>query len=379
MKIPAHEARVIFNKLIPQSSLHNSGKLLMQGNCPLCTDTKRRFYMKDYGNETIMVYCHNCGYSKSLYVFLKEFYPTELVYLKDSFLKSIKDGSAFNRKVEKAKKNIIPFNETDVKLRLYIRNNAISVLSPQEDKKIEKFRLKTLSYFGKRRISNKIINDLSCFYKGPLKGYAGIPFYDETGSNLIHIQGRRIFKVKSKNEENIYPKYKFLRDVENGIEIENKPLWGMWLVDKDMDVIIVEGTLDAGAFTNGVATCGATLSDSFISDIKRKYKKRIWCPDNYWVDKSGKELTQRLLLLGESCLVFPKDCTYKDPNNMIVEMGIDKIPIDFIYQNIYKGKFGLTKLKLMESENVNDIINSVKGDINERQMENTRGNRKRIS
>ena len=334
--------------------------------------------MKDYGNESTMVYCHNCGYSRPLYLFLKENYPSELANLKDVFMKSIGDGSAFKRKVEKAQKIIKPFNEIDAKLRMYAKTHAFNILEAQTNENREKFRLKTIEYFKDRRITNKFINDLFCFYKGPLKGYAGIPFYDDSGDNLIHIQGRRIFKVKDEIQESLNPKYKFIRDVENGIEIDNKPLWGTCFVDKSRDVLIVEGTLDADAFYNATATCGATMSESLIDDIKKKFPKRIWCPDNYWIDKSGKALTQRLLMSGERCFIFPRDGDFKDGNQMIVDMGIDKVPIDFVYNNIYEGKLGLTKLKLMEATKSSDIIDAAKGDDNERQMENSRSNRKGV-
>jgi hypothetical protein len=377
VKIPAHEARIIFNKLVTKGSMHNAGKLLMQGNCPLpgCGDKRRRFYMKDYGNDAIMVYCHNCGYSKSLYVFLKDNYPSELVFLKEIFIKSIKDGSAFKRKVEKATKAIRPHNEIDVKLRMYTKEHAFGINEVQTDEKLENFRQKTLEYFTKRRLSKRFVDDLSCFYKGPLKGYAGIPFYDDSGNNLIHIQGRRMFSVKTKDEETKNPKYKFLRDFEKGIEIENKPVYGTWKVKTDRDVMVVEGTLDADAFTNAVATCGATISDTFIQQIAERFPNRIWCPDSYWTDKAGKKLVIDLLNAGERCFIFPQDCTFKDGNQMIVESGIDKVPQEFINNNIYHGKLGLTKLRLLDMNMPNDLVNDTKETRYERQVENTRSDR----
>jgi hypothetical protein len=365
VKIPPHEARIIFNKIINKPSLHNSGRLLMQGNCPLCGEKRRRFYMKDYGNDKIMVYCHNCSYSRSLYGFLKENYPQELVFLKDTFMKSIGDGSAFKKKMEKVQRAIKPYSEIDTKLRYYVKENSFGINDVQDNEKLEKFRQVTLNYFIGRKISKKLIDTLTCFYKGPLKGYAGIPFFDESGKNLIHIQGRRIFNVKNKFEEQINPKYKFLRDVDNGIEIENKPIYNMWGVDARKPVVIVEGTLDSDAFTNGVATCGATISDTFIEDVAKKYPNRIWCPDNYWQDKAGRQLTVKLLQMGETCLVFPKKCPQKDANQMVMETGIEKISDEFIDSNIYIGSMGLLKLKLMDMEMPNDIINMSKENHNE--------------
>lgn len=331
--------------------------------------------MKDYGNDKIMVYCHNCGYSRSFYGFLKDNYPEELVFLKDIFMKSIKNGSAFNRnKMEKVQKAIKPHNEIDVKLRMYIKEHAFGINETQSNEKLENFRLKALEYFAKRKLSKGFVDTLSCFYKGPLKGYAGIPFFDESGENMIHIQGRRLFTPKSKEDEDRNPKYKFLRDFEKQIEIENKPMYGTWTVDKKKDVVIVEGTLDKDAFRNAVATCGATISQSFIEEVGETYPNRIWCPDSYWTDKAGKKLAIDLLMKGERCLIFPRDCPYKDGNQMIVEGGIDKVSEEFINNNIYQGKMGLIKLRLIDMEMPNDLVD-VEEKTNERQMENPRSNR----
>jgi hypothetical protein len=108
-----------------------------------------------------------------------------------------------------------------------------------------------------------------------------------------------------------------------------------------------EGTLDAPAFDNGAATCGASISITLIDKIKKDYPDRIWCIDNFWLDKKGKELTTQLLTLGEKCFIIPPNMTSKDSNDLLKEMNIDRIPMEFVLNNVYEGKIGLFKLSMM--------------------------------
>lgn len=356
IKIPFYAAKLTFARIISGSTQHSTSTPIMQGNCPLCGDKKRRMYMKDYGNSSILIYCHNCGYSRSFYNFLKDYYPAEINLLQEHLLQSVVDGTAFKRNTKDKVKNLVPFSELDVKLRMYLSTRAFKITEVQTDDKKEKYRNHVVEYFKDRHMSKSFSDDIFCVFSGPLKGYAGIPFYDKTGVNLIHVQGRRMFTPKTKELENWNPKYKFLRDAENGIEIENKPIWGSWKVDSEKVVIIVEGTLDADAFGNSIATCGATISEEFIQGVQKMYPNRIWCPDNYWLDAAGNRLTTALLNMDESCLVFPKDSTYKDSNEMVKSLNIDRIDREFIRNNVYDGRMGLAKLLLATSTRKEDII-----------------------
>lgn len=365
IKIPFYAAKQVFSRIIASATQHSTSTPMMQGNCPLCGDQRRRMYMKDYGNNSILIYCHNCGYSRSFYNFLKDYYPSEINMLQEHLLQSVLDGSAFSNNRNNKEVNIkklVPFSELDVKLRIYLSSRAFKVTEHQSDEKKEKYRNLVIEYFKDRHMSKSFADDIFCIFAGPLKGYAGIPFYDKTGTNMIHIQGRRMFTPKNKEIENRNPKYKFLRDSEHGIEIENKPIWGSWKVDSEKVVMIVEGTLDADAFSNSIATCGATISDEFIQGIRKSYPDRIWCPDNYWVDEAGRKLTTTLLNMGESCLVFPRECTYKDGNEMVKSLNIERINKAFIHDNTYGGKIGLAKLLLAGSTRKEDIISYEKNE-----------------
>jgi hypothetical protein len=61
------------------------------------------------------------------------------------------------------------------------------------------------------------------------------------------------------------------------------------------------------------------------------------------------------LYSGERCFIVPKQYKAKDGNDLAIEMGVDKIPLEFVLQNTFTGKLGLTKLKLMD-ERISEII-----------------------
>lgn len=347
MKLPNYAIKESFFRIIPSPTKVGNGAFLLCGKCPLCRDYKTRMFLKEYPAKH-MIYCHNCGYSRNYIGFLKANYPHEMDNLKVHQLEHLRSGDFF-KKPEPLKK-IEPkytFDQLDFTLRKYAAFNAFPIMEVQENENKEKYRKYCLNYLIGRKITEDIYKTFYCFIKGPLAKYIGIPFFDEKGDKLIHIQGRRMFTPKDEHEEAVNPKYKFLKDVDAGIEIENKPIWGQWRADVQKDVIICEGTLDAPAFENGVATCGASISVTKIESIQKKYPKRIWCIDSFWSDKKGKELTTQLLELGERCFIIPKDMTSKDANDILKELQIDQITNEFVLKNVYEGKIGLFQLSMM--------------------------------
>lgn len=347
-KLPDFVVREVFCRVVNTPGRVSSGyRFIWKGNCPVCGDTRQRMYVKDYGDD-FMVFCHNCGYSKPFGFFIKDYFPHELEYLKQYFLESIKNGTAFKKEEQKSSlRNRLnyKYDELDIKLRLYANKHGFSIKDKQENPKLEKYRKKCIKTFTKRNLSKDFIKDLWCFTTGPLGGYCGIPFFSED-KNIIHWQGRRMWEpVKGSFEDKNNPKYKFLKDVEEGIEIESKPFYGEHYVKPQRYVKIAEGVPDALSFQNGLATCGATLSVDIIQELKRKYPKRIWVPDNIWIDNAGRALIDRLLRMKESCFVFPFGTTQKDANKYIVDNKLQHVPEELIQQNTYTGISGLVKLQ----------------------------------
>jgi hypothetical protein len=349
MKLPNYIVQEIFCRLVNKTSKVSSSKFMYKGNCPLCGDKRGRLYVKEY-NDDHMIYCHNCSESRSFRSFLYKYHPNELKNLKEFFIESMKSGEAFKKekrikKVETAL-SAAAFNKLDYDLRRYAKKKGFSIKAKQEDKEKEKFRKECYLTFKKRMLPMRFVKDLWCFTDGPLKGYCGIPFFDETGKNMLHWQGRRMWiPEKGSDDEKYNPKYKFLKDMGEGIEIENKPIYGLHTVDKSKPVKITEGAPDSESFFNGIATCGATISKTFINKVKSTFPNRIWVPDNFWKDKAGRELSIKLMLMGETCFIMPSDLEQKDANQYIEEHNLPVFPEEIVNTNLYSGKIDMLKLR----------------------------------
>lgn len=354
IKLPDYVVKDSFRRVVSNTDkVSSSHRFIYKGNCPVCGDKRQRLYIKDYGDDH-MVYCHNCAYSKNFYSFLKDCFPHEVDGLKEHFLNSMQDGSAFKKKKTIQLKDRLnyQYSELDRKLRQYANKYGFSIKKVQDDAKMEKYRKKCLKYFVKRKLPKSFIRNLWCFTDRKLAGYCGIPFFDESGKNIIHWQGRRMWEtVKGSDDEKYNPKYKFLKDVDEGIEIEDKPLYRMNQVNKKLDVQITEGAIDAEFFENGSATSGATISEDLISRVKKIYPYRVWVPDNIWIDQAGLKLTIRLLKMGESVFIFPYGTKEKDANYYVMNNNLNNISNEFVQSNTYKGKHGLIKLKCIALKN----------------------------
>jgi DNA primase len=347
MKLPSYVVQSILNKIgICAAKVNTSSVFVYKAKCPICNDYKTRLYIREYPTF-FNVKCHNCGYSTSFESFIKDNYPQEYDELRASILDSIRTGDVFKkRKPLIRKKENVNKEELDSKLRIYLKNNSFNLLEVQEGK-LEILRGKVLEYLSKRKIPTEISNDFSVFLRGPLRGYIGIPFFDQTKKFLVHIQGRLFADLGRESP----PKYLFLSDKCQDIIIESKEIWGQWRTSQDTETVICEGTLDACAFMNGVATCGATLGESYILSMCEKYKKRIWCVDSFFHDKAGRKLIKSLLKMGEKCFIIPKKLgNIKDANQLLINSfkDHDYIPMEYVRENIYDGKFSLAKLEIKE-------------------------------
>lgn len=346
MKLPQYVVQGIWYRIgIDAKPIRTSSVFLHAGKCPMCEDYKHRMYLREYP-DFYNVKCHNCGYNTSIESFLKDEYPTEYDSLKEYFIDAIRTRELFKKPlaIPKETKSQNEIEMTDMRLRTYLKQNGFRVVRPQKDHKKEILRQRVLEYLEGRKLPKTIYSDFWVMMDGFLRGYIGIPFYNETKTHMIHVQGRLYAGLGRSDPQ----KYLFLKDLDSDIVIElpGKEIWGQWRVNKEDTVIICEGTLDAAAFEKGVATCGATIGDSFIRDIKRKYPNRIWAVDNFWNDKEGRKLTEKLLLMGESCFILPNNPNIKDSNDLIKTLVCEYITEDMIDKWTYSGKLGLAKLRL---------------------------------
>jgi len=346
MKLPQYIVHNIWYRIdVSAKPIRTSNVFVHSGKCPLCEDHKHRMYIREYP-DFYNVKCHNCGYNSNIESFLKDEYPAEYDSLKEYFIESIRTRELFKKPVHipKEEKSKSEFEMTDMRLRLYLKENGFRIVRPQKDRKLEILRQRVLRYLEGRKLPKTVYSDFWVMTDGFLRGYIAIPFYDENKSHIIHVQGRLFAELGRSDPQ----KYLFLKDLDSHVVIElpGKEIWGQWRVTNKDTVIICEGTLDAAAFEKGVATCGATIGDGFIRDIKRKYPNRIWSVDNFWNDKEGKKLTEKLLLMGETCFILPNDPNIKDSNDLIKTIDGEYITSEMLDKCSYTGKLGLAKLRL---------------------------------
>ena len=345
MKPPSYAAQAIFYRVVPDCEIvKTSNSFIHRGRCPLCNDYKQRMYIKEY-SDRFHVYCHNCGYSNGFYQFLKDEFPECVAMLKGYILDSIKTGEFKQKNVRVKEPEVDRTEEFDMKLKCYLQDNAFPLSRKQQHVGKEACRQKAIKYLEDRKIREKDWTEFFFVFEGHLKGYIGIPMWDAKKQNLLHVQGRLLFKSKTQESQE---KYLYLKDTTAGIENIAKPIFGLWRADASKTVYMSEGTLSALAFGNqGLGTGGARISKFYISAVNKTFKNVVWSFDNYWVDKTGKEMTDKLLMMGESCFVFPKDIKCKDTNDLLFHLDVDELPQEFITNNTYKGQVGYAKLKLL--------------------------------
>jgi hypothetical protein len=218
-KLPSYIVEQAFKRVVKDAHSVGSSAFLFVGKCPLCEDWKPRMYLKDY-NDQYMVYCHNCGYSHSFPGFIKEEFPSEWDGLKVHFLEALGDGSIWKK--EKRKRKTVNDGQHSKLLIKYLKKHGFSLMKTQEEDNREKYRLKTLNYLVDRKIPEEIYSKFFCMVSGPLKGYVGIPFFNQEQTKILHVQGRLIIENPKATKKQ--PKYLFLKDEKEGIAIDSKPL-----------------------------------------------------------------------------------------------------------------------------------------------------------
>jgi len=344
-KPPVYAVQNLFQRIVPTAEIVKTTRLfLMRGKCPLCSDYKKRMFCKEYPDH-FHVYCHNCGYSNGFRHFIKDNFPAYQDELNEYVLESIRSGSfRKNKKKIELPSPINSIDENDMKLRCYMDDMSFCINNEQKNKSKEKCRKTAIEYCKSRNIPYEVWKEWRFFTEGPLKGYIGILMWNKNKTLLLHIQGRLLLPSKDIPDQQ---KYYFIKDTKASIDNIPKPLYGIWRVNPTQRVFVCEGTLDALAFgSQGVATCGAHISDTLIQSVTKQFKNNVWCPDNFWFDEVGQKLTIKLLEMGQSCFIIPKDMKSKDCNALLDELGVNEIPKYFIDKNIYKGKLGIAKLKL---------------------------------
>lgn len=289
--------------------------------CPICGDskhskTKARLHLYSKGKFTLVNCFNECSVrNKTLYKFLKEYYPNLLE----------------NYKLEKFKGNIeqIKLSENDGigDFEIPKDSNVPNVLFDlnffkKTDKPYQYLESRGLQWspvFGEFFEGINVSIDSKSF---PIQGYIVIPFY----------YGKKCYGFYSRSMS----EHKFYTYMPDG-NVDFK-LWNFYNIDKSKPVYVFEGIFDAMSvyqtgITNVVACCGATPPESLLKDLDC-----IMCFDN---DRTGLKNSLKYCLKGYKVLVYPDSVQEKDFNEMLLKKQNIH---DIILNNVYNGILGQVKI-----------------------------------
>lgn len=306
-------------------------------SCPLCGDSssnqlKARLYFFEKESK-YFIYCHNCGASQPLRVFLKNVSPALYdQYAKEVFLESVSD------KPKETKKDQIELSQPK-----FLQKD--SILS--ELKRISQLKEShpAKQYIVRRKIPTD--QHYKLFYCSKFKSWVNtilpnkfndlrdeprlvIPFLD-TNKQVYGIQGRSFGKVEPKYYTVMFDKTK-------------PKLFGLDTIDFKREYFIVEGPLDSLFINNSLAMAGSDfqIDQSILPNINTNavlvYDNE---PRNIEIIKKIEKSIKR----GFRVVIWPERITFKDINDMIIG-GMSMNDVRFLIKtNIYKDLEAMLQLQ----------------------------------
>lgn len=302
-----------------------TGKDFYNFRCNVCGDSKKnkfkkRGYLIKKRDKPWHFYCHNCQTSMSATKWMKEYFP---LYYKE-YIREI-----LNNKKESVIKPIITGHINKENL---MEKDDIKFFIPILKGKGKLFE-DAIKFCKDRMISENVWSKWFVAINGRYKNRLIIPFFDHNGK-IYYWQGRAL-------KDEMIPKYlSRLGDQFNNI-------YNYYNVDKDKEVIILEGPIDSEFVENSIALTGLKIND----DKLMTFKKRYFLLD---YDKDGKKKSLKLLENGE--YVFNWNNFIKD-NNLPKK---DKWDINEVCIFLHKvNKFTFNELKIYFTNSIYDKINFI--------------------
>lgn len=275
---------------------------------------KRRFY---FIPEKNLVFCHNCGYSKSPLKWIMDVTGLSLNQIKNEL-----GDISIDLLEEKEEPKIVTYtlpkdciNLFDpIQLDFYKNNNIVN---------------KALDFLNTRRLTNAINRPV--FYLSLTdkihKNRLIIPFVDDNGK-ILYYQSRTIL-----DSDKDKPRYISKINSE-------KTIFNFDRIDLNYDkVFIFEGPLNSCFVKNGVAIGGIQENSYQLFTSKQQeqinkipFHKRIWVLDSQWIDKAAFNKTKKLLELKEKVFIWPENLgkAFKDFNDVVIHLKSDYLSPEFI-------------------------------------------------
>ena len=290
--------------------------------CSFCGDsvkskTKARGYFFKKNNDFFFK-CHNCGVGLNLYNFLEKMAPTLCKqYAIERYTKGENNKSNY---IKPKVKDLYPVPSTIPKKYSYV-----PVSDLPEDHVCKKY-LQTRKLdsfydrFGYAENFATLAQEINIKYNNLFnEPRLVIPILDEEGK-LQGIQGR-ILKG-SKNET----KYITIR-------INEDPLcYGIDRVNRNKEIIVVEGPIDSMFLDNAVGCLGS----SNFTELENRFKisNATYVLDNEPRNKEIIKILEKLIKSNKKVCIWPEGNIFKDVNDMVLN---DINVRDTIQNNTYSG------------------------------------------
>ena len=282
-----------------------------EGCCPICREghswgKKRRLY---YITSDNAICCHNCGWYSNTLKWVQE--VTQL-----SFNEIVKEIASFDT---------VSIQDVDLKKEIKTNTEHLPVDS------INQFNEQEYDYYKHQPIVREAIRfiqgrrlhtavnkpktlwiSLTDFIH---KRRVVLPFYDEN-NKIVYYQSRGIF------DKDLKERPKYLSKINS-----DKTLFNLNNIDNNSDnIFILEGPIDSFFLKNSVAVAGIQENSNNMftgkqGDQMKRYTlfKRIWVLDSQWCDSASMQKTKKLIDIGESVFIWPKDVgtNFKDLNEFL--------------------------------------------------------------
>ena len=300
-------------------------------SCPICGDSKKnlskaRGYVYAKGNS-LFYSCHNCGAGTNVANLIK---AVDESILKEYVLERYKEGTKSTRSVSSATFDIQPprFDKLE-KQKIFEHGEWCDKLTSGHF---------CLTYLQKRKIPQEYYNKLlfTSHYKQFIDALIPnhgkqliddarliIPFYDEY-NNLIAVSGRAL----ETGDKSL--RYVTVRTNDS----QQKLVYGVERVNKQEDILLVEGPIDSLFLNNCLASGDANLS---LTAKDLQMEKIILVFDNEPRNKEIVKMMQNAIKSEHNIVIWPSDIQGKDINEMVLS-GISPDEIrDIISRNTFKG------------------------------------------
>lgn len=313
--------------------------------CYVCGDSKKsnakkRGWLLDKGGKGFY-YCHNCGYSKPIDYFLKQFfkplhdeYVTDIVLEKKSLRRQ--EPKVEEKPLDKLLKSQPKFTNASSPLRKIKKVSTLPHDHPVK-KYVEKRKIPTKEHYRlyyapkfNAWVNTMLPDKLNEKYDEPR---LVIPFIDEN-EELFGFAGRS-FDPKSS-----------LRYITIMLDDSHQKVFGIDKVDFEKRYYVVEGQIDCLFLTNAVAMAGADGNDTCLRNINNAIFMFDNEPRNIEIVKRMEKVIDKghkIVILSEKISAYGKDI-----NDMVLN-GLSTADIELIIDNhTYSGleaKLALTAWK----------------------------------